>query len=105
MRRRELMRIALLAASGLLCGFSLIADSPAADRPKVPGLDVSGFSFNGQTMQLADGTYMATLYGRFVQPEDYSYDRVPNSWQRIPEDMDDTNSVWLVRVTVERTAG
>lgn len=29
------------------------------------------------------------------------YDRVANGWQAIPEDMDDTNSVWLVRVTVE----
>ena len=32
----------------------------------------------------------------------YMYDRAPNGWRRIPEDMDDTNSVWLVRVTVER---
>ena len=31
----------------------------------------------------------------------YIYDRVPNGWHPIPEDMDDTNSVWLVRVTVE----
>jgi hypothetical protein len=32
----------------------------------------------------------------------YIYDRIPNGWHPIPEDMDDTNSVWLVRVTVER---
>ena len=32
----------------------------------------------------------------------YMYDRAPNGWRRIPEDMDDTNSVWLVRATVER---
>ena len=29
------------------------------------------------------------------------YDRAPNGWHRIPEEMDDTNSVWLVRATVE----
>ena len=32
----------------------------------------------------------------------YMYDRAPNGWRRIPEEMDDTNSVWLVRATVER---
>ncbi len=32
----------------------------------------------------------------------YIYDRVPNGWRRIPEDMDDTNSVWLVRATVQQ---
>jgi hypothetical protein len=32
----------------------------------------------------------------------YMYDRIPNNWQRIPEDMNDTNSVWVVRVTVDR---
>lgn len=31
----------------------------------------------------------------------YIYDRVPNGWHPIPEDMDDANSVWLVRVTIE----
>ena len=35
----------------------------------------------------------------------YMYDRIPNHWQRIPEEMDDTNSVWLVRATVEKAAG
>ena len=32
----------------------------------------------------------------------YIYDRAPNGWRRIPEEMDDTNSVWLVRATVDR---
>ena len=32
----------------------------------------------------------------------YMYDRAPNGWRRIPEEADDTNSVWLVRATVER---
>ncbi len=32
----------------------------------------------------------------------YMYDRAPNGWRRIPEEMNDTNSVWLARVTVER---
>jgi hypothetical protein len=35
----------------------------------------------------------------------YMYDRVPNGWRPIPETMNDTNSVWLVRVTVEKTNG
>lgn len=32
----------------------------------------------------------------------YIYDRAPNGWRRIPEEMDDTNSVWLLRATIER---
>ena len=32
----------------------------------------------------------------------YLYDRLANGWHPIPEAMDDTNSVWLVRVSVER---
>ena len=33
----------------------------------------------------------------------YLYDRCANGWHPIPESMDDTNSVWLVRVKVSRT--
>ena len=48
----------------------------------------------------------STSYTEVVAVDDntllYTYDRVPNGWRRIPEDMDDTNSVWLVRATVER---
>jgi hypothetical protein len=32
----------------------------------------------------------------------YIYDRVPNGWQPIPEEMDVTNSVWLVQVTMKK---
>ncbi len=35
----------------------------------------------------------------------YMYDRIPNGWRPIPEAMNDTNSVWLVRVTVEKRNG
>ena len=195
----------------------VIEGMPAPIPPIVPGLDVTTFSFNGQTLGLEDGAYLATVYGKFegderimcvfrvesrlpfgqtwsgdegrswtpaaampgifsVQPslavmadgmvalsggrpglylwlnadgdgrdwrridilahhnschpdepitysEDlsrqqttsytevvavdentllYMYDRAPNGWRRIPEEMDDTNSVWLARVTVER---
>ena len=48
----------------------------------------------------------STSYTEVVAVDDntllYMYDRVPNGWRRIPEEMDDTNSVWLVRATVER---
>jgi hypothetical protein len=30
-----------------------------------------------------------------------SYDRIPHGWHRIPDDSTETNSVWVVRVTVE----
>ena len=47
-----------------------------------------------------------TSYTEVVAVDDthllYMYDRAPNGWRRIPEDMDDTNSVWLVRATVEQ---
>ena len=45
---------------------TIVTGWPRPDRPKVEGLDVSGFSFNGQTLRLNDGTYMATLYGKFA---------------------------------------
>ena len=48
----------------------------------------------------------STSYTEVVAVDDntllYMYDRAPNGWRRIPEDMDDTNSVWLVRATVEQ---
>lgn len=28
-------------------------------------------------------------------------DGTGHGWERIPEDMDDTNSVWIVRITVD----
>ena len=47
-----------------------------------------------------------TAYTEVVAVDDrtllYMYDRVPNGWRRIPEEMDDTNSVWLVRATVQQ---
>jgi len=32
----------------------------------------------------------------------YMYDRVPNSWAAIPDEMDDANSVWVLRAQVDR---
>ena len=49
---------------------------------------------------------LSTSYTEVVAVDEnnllYMYDRAPNGWRRIPEEMDDTNSVWLVRATVER---
>jgi len=33
----------------------------------------------------------------------YIYDRIPFSWGQIPRDSAETNSVWVVRLNVERT--
>jgi hypothetical protein len=41
---------------------------PGRDKPYVPGLDMAGFSFNGQTLQRRDGSYLATIYGQLVDP-------------------------------------
>lgn len=30
----------------------------------------------------------------------YIYDRIPHGWSRIPQDLTETNSIWVVRVTV-----
>ena len=35
----------------------------------------------------------------------YIYDRIPNGWMQIPGNSSETNSVWVVRVTVDRTSG
>jgi hypothetical protein len=31
----------------------------------------------------------------------YMYDRIPHGWGAIPEGSTDTNSIWVVRVTLE----
>ena len=32
----------------------------------------------------------------------YIYDRIPNGWAALPKDAAETNSVWVMRLTVER---
>jgi hypothetical protein len=32
----------------------------------------------------------------------YIYDRIPNGWYPIPEDSSETNSVWIVRMTLRK---
>ncbi len=44
-----------------------VGDLPGPDRAYVPGLDMAGFCFNGQTLQLNDGSYLATIYGRLAE--------------------------------------
>ena len=41
---------------------------PGPAKIVVPGLDMASFAFNGQTVQLRDGTYLATVYGALVEP-------------------------------------
>jgi hypothetical protein len=45
-----------------------ITGLPGRDKPYVPGLDIASFSFNGQTLQLSDGSYLATIYGQLDEP-------------------------------------
>lgn len=49
----------------------LITGWPAPPKFVIPGLDMAGFSFNGQTVQLHDGSYLATVYGEFIDPPGY----------------------------------
>jgi hypothetical protein len=50
-----------------------------------------------------------TAYTKIIALDDthllYIYDRIPNGWQAIPKEMNDTNSVWVVQVTIARTGG
>jgi hypothetical protein len=50
----------------------IVTGWPRPDRPKIAGLDVSGFSFNGQTLRSTDGCYLATLYGTFANDDSCS---------------------------------
>ena len=43
----------------------VITGMPAPVPLILPGLDVVTFTFNGQTLLLEDGTYLATAYGQF----------------------------------------
>ena len=45
---------------------------PRPDRSFAPGLGLAGFVFNGQTVRLKGGGYLATLYGYFEGAKRYS---------------------------------
>jgi len=45
---------------------------PRPDRSYEPKLGLSGFVFNGQTVRLRDGSYLATLYGNFEKDKRFS---------------------------------
>lgn len=45
---------------------------PRPDRSFNPKLGLAGFGFNGQTLQLKEGVYLATLYGYFKDAKRYS---------------------------------
>jgi hypothetical protein len=52
------------------------------------------------------GSSNTTAYTRIVATGDhellYIYDRIPHGWGEIPKDSAETNSVWVMRVTVEK---
>jgi hypothetical protein len=45
---------------------------PRPDKSYEPKLGLSGFVFNGQSVELKDGSYLATLYGYFKDTNRYS---------------------------------
>ena len=49
----------------------LVTGFPGPLKTVIPGLDMASFAFNGQTLQLRDGTYLATVYGELVDPPGY----------------------------------
>jgi hypothetical protein len=49
----------------------LVTGWPGRVKIVVPGLDMASFSFNGQTLQRRDGSYLATVYGELVDPPGY----------------------------------
>ena len=52
---------------------------PGPAKIVVPGWDLESFSFNGQTVQLRDGAYLATVYGALVEPPGYRIFAVKSS--------------------------
>ena len=93
-----------------------------------PIAGAAGFCFNGQALRGRDGEYLTTLYGQFegdkrkhaltgfsscyteLTPLDEKtllliYDRVGLGWHAIPDDSDETKSVWVVQLRVERAPG
>jgi hypothetical protein len=67
-----------------------VAGWPRPDRSLEPKLGLSGFVFNGQTVTLTDGGYLATLYGYFKDTKRYSL--------VVAESRDGVD--WKVRATV-----
>jgi hypothetical protein len=49
----------------------IVTGWPGPAKQVIPGLDIDSFSFNGQTVRLQDGTYLATVYGELVDPPGY----------------------------------
>ncbi|MCX6050126.1 MAG: sialidase family protein [Chloroflexi bacterium] len=57
----------------------IVTGWPGPDKIVVPGLDMASFSFNGQTVTLNDGTYLATVYGELLDPPGYRIFTVKSS--------------------------
>jgi hypothetical protein len=70
---------------------------PGPSKVVIPGLDMDSFSFNGQTVQLRDGAYLATVYGELVEPSGYRIFSVISSdgvhWQIYSQVADKTCGV------------
>ncbi len=49
-----------------------VSGLPKPDRSVAPDLGLAGFVFNGQTVKLKNGNYLANLYGYFKDEERYS---------------------------------
>jgi hypothetical protein len=50
----------------------IVTGWPRADKSFAPNLGMAGFVFNGQTVRLKDGGWLATLYGTFKDANRYS---------------------------------
>lgn len=103
-------------------GLAVMADGALALSGGRPGLflwlDLDGTATNWQKVDIL-AHHNACASEQIPQPEKTSsytqvvaldqthllhiYDRIPNSWSPIPEGSAETNSVWVVRVGVEKT--
>ena len=95
-----------LALSGGRPGISLWLNADGAAR-KWAAVDLMEHHNACHSQETIDAKKMTTSsYTEVVAMDETHalciYDRIPNSWHAIAEDSTDTNSVWVVQVTIER---
>ncbi len=77
-----------------------------AFAPKDPMKEVFHKQRNVIVDKHAIALFRTSAYTEVVTLDDthalYIYDRIPNGWYPIPKDSPETNSVWVVRMTVRK---
>jgi hypothetical protein len=99
-----------IAAGSVQPSMVVLPDGVVALSGGRPGasvwFDVAGDGQRWQSVELLGAAEKTSSYTELVALDDRNvlcvYDRIPHGWNAIPPDSKDVNSVWVVRLTLER---